>query len=388
MLLIRGEYEIFLSIDGEPVDLNESNLEEINIIESVSDAVPSCKIILYEDLDRYDSFQVYDGAIIRLSYRSVRYSSTDEVTVSEFRIFQVDIEPDTNRDRITIYGYYNAPDYFKDSGFEFIEGTSQRVASEIARKSSLVSDTDISNDNQIWIRQGLTGYLFLQQVARSAYLDRDSAYAVAVTRKGILRYYNIGSRRDRPPLWRFISTDDQSDKPRDESDIVVNSYSTRLDSGLLNRFSAYGSLSREFDICSGNESDPQDLAVRRMKKSTDKIQLNRDLANPPRYVGSPFNVGNVHSNYSRARLQNVRILSTFSTNQRVMTSSVKDVNLLDRVSLRLHTTSSNRNRLREYMDGLYFVDRISTKIDYRTIMIGFNLTREGYNTSRETPGLL
>ena len=63
----------------------------------------------------------------------------------------------------------------------------------------------------------------------------------------------------------------------------------------MNRFAGYGNLSKEFNICTGVDGEPSDLALSRIGKSTDKVQMNRELIKPQRYDVSPWNVGNVHN---------------------------------------------------------------------------------------------
>ena len=116
--------------------------------------------------------------------------------------------------------------------------------------------------------------------------------------------------------------------------------------------------------------------------------MNRELIKPQRYDVSPWNVGNVHKNYTKALLQNQRILSTYSTNQRMSASQQKEVHLLDRVELQLHTKSGNRDRLRDFMDGLYFVDRIATHISTKAIKCFYNICREGFNSTQAYESLL
>ena len=386
MLIINGEYEVALKIDGEELNLDDTVFSGIQIYETATEAVPTCKLVLRDTIEDSRPLRVFDGALVELSYKSMR-AEDDQATYASFRVFQIEVEPETSADKVTVWCYYDAPDYFKDAGFEFIEGMSSDVARELATLSNLTPDVDAARDSQIWIRHGLTGYLWLLQTARAAYLDDQSAYVAAVTRTGNLRYYNLGKRRNEGPKWVFISSDRDVTSLR-ENEIHVGQFSTKIDSGVFNRFAGYGNLSREFNICTGIDGSPSDIAMKNIDKSTDKIQVNRELTKPPRYDGSPWNIGNVHDNYTKALLQNQRILSTFSTNQRVAASQQKDVQLLDRVELQVHARTGPRERLRDFMDGLYFVDRIATHIEPSAVKFYYNLCREGFNSRQAYGGLL
>ena len=385
MATIIGEYELNISIDGDELDFSRTVFEELSIFEAVADAVPTFKLTIHDDPGSLSAPRLFDGALVEISYRSIRVEGDPYIT-SRFRVFQVRVDPGTANDAIQIWGYYDAPDYFKVAGFDFVEGTSSRVARTLASKSNLSADVDSSNDQQVWIRHGMTGYLFLLEVARTAYLNDTSAYLAAITREGELRYFNVGERRFQEPIWRFVSADVLSDLPG-ANEMTVVSYYTTIDSGLLNRFAGYGDLGKEFRIVDGIDGTPEDIAVRSLDKSTSVLQVNSELLEPTRYQNSPWNVGNVHDNYTKASLQNTRILSTFSTNQRVYTTNNRGVNLLDRAEVLIHNQSGNRDLSRDFMSGTYFVDRIVSNFAPKGTTFGFNLTREGFDV-RNLPSTL
>ena len=385
MASIIGEYELTIFIDEEEVDFSTTQFEELSIFESVSDAVPTIKLVIHMDPGSQDFPRVFDGVSIDVSYRSIRVEG-DPVRNSRFRAFQIQVSPGTHNDRVSIWGYFDIPNYFKVAGFDFVQGNSSDVARKVASDNQLEEDIDSSNDQQVWIRHGMTGYLFLLEVARAAYLNSSSAYLAAVTRGGELRYYNIGERRFGEPQWLFHTSDSPADEPIGNEMRVV-SYSSSIDSGILNRFSGYGILGKEFRIEDGVDTSPEDLAVRSFDKSTSVIQMNTELLDPVRYENHPWNVGNVHDNYTKAKIQNPRILSTFSTNQKVFTTNNRGVDLLDRAEVRIHNQSGYREASREFMDGTYFVDRIVTNFLPKGTTFGFNLTREGFDV-RNLPSTL
>lgn len=386
MIIIKGEYEFALNVDGIDLALGENLLESFLMIEAVMDAVPVCKIVLRDIPEEINSVGLFDGSRVTVSVRVLNAAGGRNIIIP-FRIFQIEVEPETHSDKVQLWCYYDAPDYLKDAGFEFIDGTSSDAAAAIARKSGLRVDVDQSADSQVWIRQGMTGYAFLQKVARSAYLNDRSAYAVAVTREGQLRYYNVGGRLSRKPVWKMRTSDSDADQLGDD-ELHIDSYVTRIDSGLMNRFSGYGILSKEFDITTGVDGTPSDVALTNLEKSTEKLQINSELTKPPRYEGSPWTLGNTHPKYVQATLQNKRILSTFSTNQKISSTTQRDVHLLDRVELQVHANSPERGKFRDFMNGLYFVDRIATHVTPQDVKFKFNLTREGYNPQRSIGQLL
>lgn len=383
MIVVDGQYRIAFRVDGEDYDLSSSQLEELIIFESSIDAVPTMKLTLIDDRQKTNVSPIHDGSKIEISLDILTEDEKSEDWMP-FRVFKFEIVPQSHSDRIVITGYYDAQDYFKNSQFQAFNSPTFGVASIIADQAGLQSDVDVSDDKQYWVRPGITGYNFLSNTVRHAYKDTSSAYVIGVTRDGVLRFYNIGERRKtlQEPKWKFIELDNQATELEDDeifySDGVVASQS-----GIFNRFQGYGAVGGNFNIEDGTVDL---LQVASLDKTSAHLQINKDLLALMKYEYLPFNAGNTHANYNYAKLQNLKILSTFSYGYRVITSSPKDVHLFDFVDVQSKTTDTQEKRIAT--NGLYFVDRIVTKVTPESLVVCYNLAREGLNSDEVIEDLL
>lgn len=375
MIVISGQYKVSFRIDNEDYDLSNSQLEELLIFESSIDAVPTIKLTLIDDRTKTDEFPIHDGSKLEVSLELLTTDAKSEDWMP-FRVFKLEIIPQTHSDKIILTGYYDAQDYFKNSQFQSFNAPSFELASILADQAGLKSDVDVSDDKQIWIRSGITGYNCLSDVVRHAYKDDTSAYVIGVTRDGVLRFYNIGERRIKiqKPKWKFLELDNQAIELEDDEIFYTDGMVTSQ-SGIFNRFQGYGVIASDFNLETGLVDD---LQIEKLNKSSAHLQINKDLLALMKYEYLPFNVGNTHPNYSLAKLQNLKILSTFSYGYRIITSTPKDVHLFDFAEVQAKKTDSQGKRIS--INGLYFIDRIVTKVTVDSVIVAYNLSREGLNS--------
>jgi hypothetical protein len=97
-------------------------------------------------------------------------------------------------------------------------------------------------------------------------------------------------------------------------------------------------------------------------------------------------IGNVHSKYNLARIQNLRNRALYSTCVPCIGIMPKQVSLMDRVQFSYLDRS--KDRLGNVLDGAYFVERIVQTIGPSVYMIKYGLIREGINTTDKNIGLL
>ena len=373
MIRIGDQYSLSIKIDNEVYDLDRSAFHSLDIYEGVTEAVPSIMLQLKDNREKTEENPIHDASKVEISLSVLTEEEKEEEWIP-FRVNKISVVESRGMDILQFSAYYDAPNYLKLSRFEAISGPSFAVAEEMASQSNLQVETDNSDDSQVWIRPGMTGYNFLSDVARHAYSDNNSAYAFCVTRKGVLRYYNIGERRKkRRPVWKFVQLDDNYSNLNKDSVLFYDGFPT-VQSGIFNRFISYGALINDYDLVTGNSETFQ---VESLQKSTKSLQINPELLGMTRFRYSPISVGNTHENYNQALLQNLTILGTFSSNYTLITTRPKDVNLLDVVQLQAVIKDTKESR--RSVNGLYFVDRIVTKLSATDVTVTYNLVREGVN---------
>ena len=381
LLSLQGQYSLGISIQSgsafHDLDLTTINISSIKIIESAIQKVPSAEIEVFDDLTFSERYGVYDGSKIWLSL-TPQTSEYENGLYVPYRVFSIESAPTTYGEMIKLLCYLDAPNYFKDSGFEYVDGNSSDVALEqVVHDDLIIPDVDEdTSDSMVWIRGGMTGYDFVQHATRHAYANEDSCYVCGMTRGHELRFYNLGARRGRDAKWNFISSDDLATRPA-ANEIPVEDFRVRVRTGVLNRHSGYGKLFTEFNYEEGKILGPEDIGLNHISKSTDNLGINPELMKPPRYQLMPFNVGNTHDNYAKAKAQNERLLSTFSTSVRLSSRSLKEVQLFDRVSLNLRSLA--KGGVRNSLNGDYFIDHLLITVTNSAFHVLYNLVREGMN---------
>ena len=108
MIIIKGEYEFALNIDGIDLELGDNLMESFLMVEAAMDAVPVCKIILRDIPEEADSAGLFDGSQVTVSLRSLNTEGGTNIIIP-FRIFQIEVEPETHADKVMIWCYYEAP---------------------------------------------------------------------------------------------------------------------------------------------------------------------------------------------------------------------------------------------------------------------------------------
>ena len=377
MLFLQGQYKFSIRVEETQVE-DLSGFNSLKITESAMAGLPLFELIIADDYSFIEGYGVGDGTRISFSLEPLT-SPEEEDHFIPFRVFSVKANLATYGNIIKLTGYYDAPKYLTQAMFNYYDGPSSLVAERLASQVDLTSQVDRTRDNQVWISPGLTGYKFLQAVTRHAFLDRKSAFVSCVTREGLLKFLDIGNRRHDEPTWNFFSTDflGEFSNASDANEIRVENYSIEINSGFFNRWGGYGNLYSEFDIITGGKNLPDSLRLESVEKSTDKLEVNRDLNYPPRYKALPVNIGNVHENYSRAKVQNERILSLFSTTVKAVSRDLSDVQLLDRVQCLLR--SKEGSTIVDSINGDYYVNDIVTHVTSNSFFSLFRLVREGSN---------
>ena len=382
MYFLVGQYRLLVKIESQEVNFDEVRFLSLDIYESVPDALPNIKLVLVDDYSLIEEVKLNDGSLIEISLEPQVNESTT-VVYTRYRVFGMKVIPLDNGDRVEIVAYLDAPDFFKNCEFQSVTGSSSQVAIELAKRSSLDYEVDDAIDRQTWIRSGITGYQWLSQVANHAWNNNYSAYVHCITRESVLKFYNVGIRRQQESKWEFIYSEN-SNATLEDNQILITDHQYILNSGVLNRWYGYGRLTNEYSVTTGLFDS--NIQISELDKSTDFLNINSQLDSTPRYDASPIDCGNTHDNYSLARIQNGRILSTFSTNVKVISNILKEVQLLDRV--KLITIAKGLLEVRKSLNGDFFVDRIRISIDRTSFVVAYNLVREGANNRDSDANLL
>lgn len=372
---VATKYNLELSINNEKLDPSRNMIEQINIHENLMSFLPTMDIVIINDGSLIETSPLEDGSQIDLDL-SILQTGSEEILRFESFLFTHEITILSEGYRITLHCVMSASDFF-ESRIESVNGSSLDVFSLMAERSRMTLIADTSIDKQVWMRPGIRGGLWLDQVTNHSWASDKSAFVSVVTRNRQLLRYNLDERASRNPTWVF-QPDRETVFDTLESNVVRYKYPEfSSQSGFLNSHYGYGRKLFNFDVDSGQlvENRP-----RQFIKRTNLMNLNENREVPQRYDSLGFNNSlNVHENYFNAFAQNMRIKSFYSVSVDLMSSYFRNVNLLDRVTLQLFD-EGNQSTGKSYA-GEYFVDKIATVITPVDVVRRFTLTREGYNSN-------
>lgn len=371
---VGQEYSVTLVADGTDIPLGITDFT-FRVYENASDYLPTAELAIM-DHGYTDLPSLCDGMPLRLSWSNLL---TEESWSLPLRVFNYAHSPDT--DLIEVSCYFDAPDLFKESKFAAYEGVSSMVAQKLAQANGLTYDGDSTEDSQVWLRTGTTGQVFLASLARHAYRNATSVYCATVTRQKVLRYYDLTSRKSQSPKWNFVTA--AAGVPPEGQSVAYgpSSLIARSRSGFANAWRGYGIYANRYDMLTGKR---QAVTVDQLDKSTDFLSVRSDMATASKSIVGPVGCGNTHDRYFAAAVQNAQNLALFCNEVNFTGGALRDVALLDRVTLVVD--NDRQTSLRQPISGVYFIDKIATEITKSRVTVRYNAVREGFNSDHDKTG--
>ena len=370
---LYNNYSLNLIINNKPLEAGA--LGELIIHESIHQALPTVDITFVTTVDLIETDPLVDGSQIDVALTVEKEGITDEVLRLETLLWSNEITQVSGGVEVTLHCFLSAPD-FLNGRIESVNGSSLEVFEKMAERSRMQLISDVSIDKQVWIRPGIKGNLWLNDVINHSWASPESAFVYAVTRNRELLRYNLTERAAKDPTWVFI----EGDGSNNQESNVVNYKFPKLYSqaGFLNTFFGYGRNLSTFNVDQGQLGTHKPASF---IKRTNFMNLNSTRETAQKHGSLGFNNSlNVHEKYFDAYAQNMRLKSFYSLGVEVMSSVFREVKLLDRVAFTFNNENSPEV-LKTYA-GNYFVEKISTVIEPTNIVRRFSLIREGFNAEK------
>lgn len=379
-MLKIDQYLISIKIDEKEIIEDDLIIHSINIYETVASFAPSAELIVFVKAKYVEETPIVDGLKISIGITTNNRFNQNEWM--PFRVFNYQIiELGTNGYVYNISCRYDASDLYQ-SKFEYIEGSSSTVFSKKADEINLEKDIDDSNDKQIWVREGIKGSLFLSNVARHAYSNSNSCFVGCIRRNNTMVFANISKRRDEESKWTFRN---ESFENLENNTVFYRDPTVASKSGNNNALYGYGRHDKSFNYETGEKDD---LLVNTTNKYTKYLSINKELNKRQRSETQPPYIGNTHSKYHLAKIQNLRLRYMNSIQILMITDDLQDVQLLDKV--RLHLPSLDVKSEQSTYSVNCFVDMVSTEISSNNLQVHrwYSLVTDGLNPEGEVDTLL
>ena len=376
---VSGKYKLEISVNNKPLDSSKNILEEMIIHENIHQTLPTVDLVLVNDSSLIESNPLLDGSLIDIDLTIFGSGAIKEENLRlECVLWGYQAVELSEGIQITLNCVMSAPDFF-NSKIESINGSSFEVFSLMATRSKMNLIADPSVDKQVWIRSGIRGSLWLNQVNNHSWSSPTSAFVHVVSRHRDLLRYNLDERSERKAAWIF-QPERETFNAALTSDIVIYKYPQfKSNSGLLNSLFGYGRELSTFDV---DQGETVKHAPSAFNKRTNFMNVNSNRETPQKHDLLGFgNSLNVLENYYLAYNQNTRLKSFYSVNIDVLSDFPRDVKILDRVTLQMNNEAAKTTR--KTYAGEYFVEKISTVVDTGNVIRRFSLVREGYNSEAQ-----
>lgn len=331
--IVNGQIEVSIFISDKEYPLGAINLLNwLHITTTVRHKLPTLGFQITDVQHVFDRIGLLDGTPIRVVVKA----NGKQAKTYLFRLFNRKREFNGSAYVWSIYGYWDAPLFWTASSLAALEGTSNAVLSQIAKKTGLKYDGTATNDSQIWVPRNRSYSTWAKDIVDHAWASDQSCMIMGVDLDGTLRLKDVNNL---PQATQKIVGYTYAEDAMTASDIRV-----AASSGLNNALSGYQNMR----VAQSTTADDTHLTIKDLKFTADvKAPLyNEDLKGQ---LGrgavrfAPIDCGNVHQNYEKAQYQNLRYRNLFSLGLDALVTDTVDVQLGERINLSLQIEETNQD---------------------------------------------
>ena len=381
-MIIQEEYDLNIYVDGLNIfDANGVILIKGEITEAIGNPIPACLLELSVPIGWLDERSIVDGTLIEYEIKNPKLSIQERL---KFRLFNINkIEINQRFAKVEMQGLLDFYEGYGHSNEFNMYANSSDVFKQIANTFKLESNIDDTNDAQLWVAGENNLYQFMMNMATYGWVDETSAMFWCMDRHKILLYKNFTSllRKRSSHIGQFLQQiyTDPSEKiyGYSKSNATIMSGTENIING------GYGGEDHCFNLL---DYDWQEISAKKVIAESNLINISKDLSHGLAQSFYPFDVGNFHSNYYKAKKQNSRILSTYSTYVNVAATYFMPYRLGQIVNFQFTDAQDLDNKVKS-MSGVFSICAIKINIDMKAITCYLQLVMQGLNgqaITRET----
>lgn len=376
---VPGKYELTIDIDGVPPDPSRFNLGYIRILESIVYPLPVGTILILTDDQFWNETPIRENSQVAITFTPLA-SFASETETWGFRVFSVNQKYQAPYRIFRITLITDSPTMF-DCHPRTVQGTSSDVFNLLATENDLFPDIDDSDDEQLWQQANRRNVIWARDVCDHAYTSDTSHYVWCNTRDNYMTFANLDVRKFNEPAW-IMSPPIMNGTLVGGNVMFYDQIETKIDSGISNRAIAYGTknVTTAFDTGQWVTFNPNafnPLAPDQMYDHAETGTINRFFSLAP-------NIGNDHTYYNDAAVQNPRLRALYSVKVRVGTPFPLNASLIDTVDFRY--ANNYDQALDPVYSGAYIITQVDTRIGGDTMYRFFELTSDGVNFANYTSG--
>lgn len=374
---VPGTYELTIEIDGVPPDSSRFNLGYIRILESILYPLPVGTIVILTDAQFWNETPIVENAQVTITFTPLA-SFASETEQWQFRVFSV------NQRYLAPYRVFritlitDSPTML-DCHPRTIQGTSSDVFNQLAEENDLFPDIDDADDTQLWQQANRRNVIWATDVCNHAYTSNTSHYVWCNTRDNYMKFVNLDVRKFNNPAWIMIPPVLNGSVTGDNV-MFVDQIATHVDSGISNRTVGYGTrnVTTLFNTGQWTQFNPNTFN----KMSQDLMYAPEETGTINRFFSLAPNIGNDHTYYNDANVQNIRLRALYSVKVRVGTQFPLNASLIDVVDFRY--PDNYEQTLDPVFTQSYLISQVDTRIGGSTMYRFFELISDGVNFANYT----
>ncbi len=327
-------YALDITVNGQPLPLDRVPIHSVAIYSSKFQRVPVAEIIFSDPGSLLAlNVTITDGSPVVISL------GTNPATQRQYpmRVFKIKKVQGRSGDSYHILLYYDAPLYWRGTASVPFKGTSADAIAAIASTCGLKSYTEKTADFMTWLPMKETYSSWAEYIAKAAYLNDSSGFALGLRMDGILLLRDVaGYKYDDAAIPKFVGG--LPAPVAGQNNVPLIGFKHGVISGYKNMIGGYHGQVQMQTVTSPSETTTATNVskVRATKQLHMSTTVKSQLGDAPILQQSMIDAGNVHAHYQQALYQNERIDQVFSSILALLTTTQTSYDLLDRVIVNIY----------------------------------------------------
>jgi hypothetical protein len=325
---ISDTLQLSFYFNGVELPLAPSNIESLLVVSNINASLPTIRIDILDDKKIFiNDFTIVDGSVITIAIGDNLNTSNQE-TYDFMVVGMPEKIIASNNVKYTLYGVLAFPKYWKTVKPYYFQGTSYQALQNIASLTGLSFSGKITADSMNWFGNNYNYAQLVSYITDYSYVDNYSCMVSFVDVLGRLNLIDCMSLEAKYKLTNVQNAITVKDTYKYSDIYFIN------DNGLYNFSYGYKNSLTEYGLT--NDLTKSNETVNLKKNYSEYFNVNSLLYNKAGTVKSdftPVSLGNCHSNWSKAKYQNTRIKSLFSTKAEVYFNSKTSIQVGSMVTL-------------------------------------------------------
>lgn len=372
MIQSKGQYACTFELGNLKNFIEERNFNQLILSSDAGGNLPSFKLSFSTNRSSIFSF-LNEGNLLKIGL------GTDVKNIRN-NVYKIYGQPEIKKIGTDVYmislsGLLNAPNYFGNFSHITEKISAVEAAQEMMKRRGFLLDKNNvakSKDEQRWIQFGCSDRRFLNYLLIHADMGL-SAPLFSITKENVFRVYDLDTvLKQNKYKYRFTQFSQKN------NDIVFEDAEYLNDrTSIINSWIGYDTEEPEFNLISGQHE--KYLSELKNILSINKY-LGRAKNEEKRLEEISFMNDNVHSNFNKSRLRNLRKLISLS-NLRLGISFDKIFRPIEPLDIVIYEDpeTGNKGFNNKFVSGMYIVTKNVLTFENRDIRSYNEITRESFN---------